>query len=194
MQVSKAFPFRIKDDVQLVMNVISNTVSSPISITFTDFMSTICKLENEQIEIPNRMYYEELPCKVYTDFTESQLKILYCLYTRHHSGYVRQKYLEKLFDMTIEEWEIPFIIKLCDEYVIEILVLIYDKLSNRTNDDIKEFCLNNKDMIHKGYERMMSYWNVYYRRDYFDFYNYIGRKLFREYFGFDKSFKMDIVS
>lgn len=189
MKISKVFPLRLKDDVELVMNKISSTSYSSISTTFTFDLFTTYQLEDEQVDIPYRMYYKELSDTVLKTFNETQFKILCCLYTRHDDGYVRQKYLEKLFDMIIEEWEIPFIVKLCDEYVLEILELIYNKLSNRTNDDIKQFCKYNEDIIHNGYERMMSYWNVYYRHKGYLFRSYIGRKIFREYLGYDKEFR-----
>ena len=90
--------------------------------------------------------------------------------------------------MPLEQWAIPFVVKLCDEYVLEILEVIYDKLKERDNTDIQEFCFKNKVTISKGHARMTSYWNEYYRRCAFSFRNYIGRKLFRECLGYNKAF------
>lgn len=191
--ISRMFPKKLEKDVELVMNLISSTSRSCISKAFTFDLFITYNLKDELVVIPYRMYYEELTATTYEVFTETQFKILCCLYTRHHNGYIRQKYLEKLFEMNIDDWEIPFIVKLCDEYVIEIIELIYNRLNNRNNDDIKQFCLSNKNVIHKGYERMMSYWNAYYRDKEYRFRDYIGRKLFREYIGYDKSFRMDVI-
>lgn len=51
----------------------------------------------------------------------------------------------------------------CDEYVVEILHLIYDRLKDRNNEDIINFCLENKPACKKSYDRMVSYRNAYYR-------------------------------
>ena len=91
--------------------------------------------------------------------------------------------------MPIEHWVIPFVIKLCDEYVIELIEIIYDKLKERDNTDIQDFCLKNKITISKSYSRMISYWNVHYRGYEFNFKKYIGRKLFRECLGYDRTFE-----
>lgn len=49
------------------------------------------------------------------------------------------------------------------------------------------FCLENIESFCKSYNRMISYWNEYYKYKYKDFQQYIGRKLFRECFGYSKS-------
>lgn len=188
MMISKSFPKELEKDVKLVMSIIASESHSCTQTTFTFDLVISYKLKDEIVVIPYRMYYDELPNIAYKDLTERQFKILCCLYTRHHNGYIRQKYLKKLFDMKIDEWEIPFIIKLCDEYVLEILELVYNKLTDRNNDDIRQFCLNNQLILHKSYNRMISYWNVYYRDIDNNFRNYVGRKLFKECFGYNKKF------
>lgn len=91
--------------------------------------------------------------------------------------------------MPIEQWVIPFIVKLCDEYVLEILEVIYNKLKERDNTDIQNFCLINKTAIRKSYSRMISYWNEYYRGYENNFRKYLGRSLFRECLGYDRTFE-----
>lgn len=43
-------------------------------------------------------------------------------------------------------------------------------------------------IISKSYSRMISYWNEYYRGYEPDFRKYIGRKLFRECLGYNRTF------
>ena len=88
-------------------------------------------LENHAVDIPDRMYLLDIADAEYEKLTQTQKQILCCIYTRNCNGYVREKYLRKLLDMPMEQWVIPFIVKLCDEYVIEILEIIYDKLKER---------------------------------------------------------------
>lgn len=108
-----------------------------------------------------------------------QKEILYCIYTRSCNGYIREKYLKELLKLDFDYWAIPFIVKLSDEYIVEILEVIYDKLKIRNNDDIKRFCLENKNIINKSYSRMISYWNEFYRSKEPSFHKYI-KKILKE--------------
>jgi len=49
----------------------------------------------------------------------------------------------------------------------------------RNNDDIKRFCLENKNIINKSYSRMISYWNEFYRSKEPSFHKYI-KKILKE--------------
>ena len=108
-----------------------------------------------------------------------QKEILYCIYNRSCNGYIREKYLKELLKLDFDYWAIPFIVKLSDEYIVEILEVIYDKLKIRNNDDIKRFCLENKNIINKSYSRMISYWNEFYRSKEPSFHKYI-KKILKE--------------
>jgi hypothetical protein len=117
---------------------------------------------------------------------------LCCIYSRHYDGFVREKYIRLLLAMDYEEWAIPFIVKICDEYVVDILTAVYVGLQGRNTQGIKNFCLENPDESRKSYDRMVSYWNAYYRgnrylrpnqKGYHPLNKYIGIKLFRECFG-----------
>ena len=90
--------------------------------------------------------------------------------------------------MDFDFWAIPFIVKLCDEYVVELLELVYDRLHQRDNGDIKRFCDENRAAIKKSYTRMISYWNEYYRNREPHFRGYVGRKVFREILGYNRTF------
>ena len=113
--------------------------------------------------------------------------ILHCIYSRSCDGFVRQKHLNSLLLMDYEDWAIPYIVKICDEYVVEILEMTYDILKDQDTERIKRFCLENIVSFCKSYSRMISYWNEFYRYRYNNFQQYIGRKLFRECFGYSRS-------
>ena len=208
-----SFPKELREDLKIVLNVIpkrnkiSGAHSKEDKKVLMDWLNRrdgkiiiteehkIYKVGNGYVKVPYRVYNNEVSLISLYFLNERQKKILYCIYTRHNDGYIREKYLCKLLDMNLEEWVIPFIIMLSSEYVVEILDLIYEKLCNRNNTDIKDFCLQNKDIICKDYARMISYWNEYYRiyNPYYpnefyelDFHKYVGRKLFRECFGYNK--------
>lgn len=182
-----AFPNDLRDNLNKVLEVMPSYTFNNISLVTSDDIIAYT-LGNSTIEIPYRMYLLDIADTEYEKLSQNQKTILCCIYTRSCDGFIREKYLQKLLDMPLEQWTIPFVVKLCDEYVLEILEVIYNKLKERDNTDIQEFCLKNKVAISKGYARMISYWNEYYRKCAFSFKNYIGRKLFRECLGYNKTF------
>ena len=182
-----AFPNDLRENLNKVLEVLPGYTFNNVSLVTSDDIIAYT-LGNHTIEIPYRMYLLDIADTEYEKLSQTQKKILCCIYTRSCDGFIREKYLHKLLDMPLEQWAIPFVVKLCDEYVLEILEVIYDKLKERDNTDIQEFCFKNKVTISKGHARMTSYWNEYYRRCAFSFRNYIGRKLFRECLGYNKSF------
>ncbi len=183
-----AFPSDLKENINKVIEAMPNNTFNNVSSIISDNIITYT-LDNNVVELPYRMYLLDIADAEYEKLSQTQKKILCCIYTRSCNGYIREKYLRKLLDMPYEQWSIPFIVKLCDEYVIEILEIIYDKLKERDNTDIQSFCLRNKVSISKSYSRMISYWNEYYRGYAFDFRKYIGRSLFRECLGYDRTFE-----
>lgn len=182
-----AFPRDFSEELNIVLQVILNeTFNSVDCVASDDSISYI--LHDYVIEIPYRMYVLDIADEEYEKLNETQKQMVCCMYTRNCNGYIREKYLQKLLDMPFQQWSIPFIVKLCDEYVVEILEVLYIKLKERNNADIQDFCAQNKMIISKSYSRMISYWNEYYRGYEPDFRKYIGRKLFRECLGYNRTF------
>ena len=186
--VFSSFPVYLRDDISKVMEILPNNTINNVSNVFGG-ESTAYVLANYIIDIPYRLYLLDVEDSEYKKLNQIQKQIVCCMYTRSCDGYIREKYLTRLLDMPFELWSIPYIVKLCDEYVVEILKIIYDKLKERDNKDIQRFCLMNKVSINKSYSRMVSYWNEYYRKDEFDFKKYIGRNLFEECLGYDRHFE-----
>lgn len=184
----EAFPKELNNDLQEVLKIIPKETYNNVSIGYSENVIDYC-LNNVIIKIPYRMYFTDVEFLKIEHLTDIQKEILYCIYTRSCNGYIREKYLKELVKLDFDCWTIPFIVKISDEYIVEILEVIYDKLKIRNNDDIKQFCLENKDIINKSYSRMISYWNEFYRSKEPNFHKYIGRKLFRECLGYNKAFE-----
>lgn len=182
------FPVELSKDFDVVLNTIPKRTFHNCPLWFTE-ESIEYVLADNAIEIPYRCYLLEPPESDISKLTELQKQILFCLYTRSSDGYLREKYVRKLLPSDFEEWCIPYIVKLCDEYVVEILHVIYNSLSEKPNEEIKLFCQANKSAIRKSFSRMISYWNEYYRADCCDIKEYVGRKLFRECFGYSRVFE-----
>ena len=83
-------------------------------------------------------------------------------------------------------WAIPYLVKVCDEYVVEILQTVYEGLMGREDGRILQFCAENPVQLQRSYARMTSYWNEFYRGAYPNFRDYVGRKLFLHFFGMSR--------
>lgn len=182
------FPAELTTDYDVVLSAIPKRTFHNCPIWFSEEGIEYVLADNA-ITIPYRNYLLEPPESDISRLTELQKQILFCLYTRSSDGYLREKYIQKLLYSDFKEWCIPYIVKLCDEYVIEILYVIYKSLSEKPNEEIKSFCTVNKRTISKSYSRMISYWNEYYRADNYDIQKYVGRKLFRECLGYNRTFE-----
>ena len=86
------------------------------------FEDQVCyDIISEDIKLPYRINLKEIEEFEIQKLNAQQKQILYCIYTRSIDGYIREKYIRKILDEKIEYWGIPFLIKICDEYIIEIL-------------------------------------------------------------------------
>jgi hypothetical protein len=180
------FPRNLSDDVSRVVELITLKTYNNVSISTSEY-SVEYYLEGNLIIFPYRLYSIDISEEVIDKLSLQQKMILHCIYSRSCDGFIRQKHIQALLRMDYKNWTIPYIIKLSDEYVIEILEMIYDILKDQDNQKIKEFCLENVQSFCKSYARMISYWNEFYRDEYLDFHKYIGRKLFRECFGYSRT-------
>lgn len=184
-----AFPSYLKDDLNKVLKTIPIKTYNHVSRGVTDETISYKLNDHTVIEIPYRMYFLDIADLEYEKLNATQKELLCCIYTRSCNGYIREKYLKKLLESSFDDWAIPFIVKLCDEYVMEILVTIYSYIKDRDNREIKLFCLENKLQMKKSYSRMISYWNEFYRSQEKNFHQYIGKKLYRECLGYNRSFE-----
>jgi len=180
------FPNHFRDDVTKAVGIIPQKTYNNVTIGVSQDSIQYFQDDNV-IRFPYRIYYIDISDEVIENLSERQKMILHCIYSRSCDGFVRQKHLYSLLQMDFEDWAIPYIVKICDEYVVEILEMTYEMLKEQDTERIKRFCLENIVPFCKSYKRMISYWNEYYRYRYYNFEQYIGRKLYRECFGYSKS-------
>ena len=157
-----------------------------------------------KLDFDNREYFNEIPNTEFNKLNSIQKLIYACILTRNYNGYIREKYMKYVLDQEIKEFEIPFIIKLSEEYVVEIVDLIYNRLKGRDCSMIKAWYKSHQKRMDKSISRMISYWNEYYRIFNSDYdktvsgslnkiyynkyscehiYDYVGYKLYTEIFG-----------
>ena len=184
------FPSSLRGDVLRIEKLIPLTINSNIGIAST---GTVQYTQNGDIvNFPYRIYCTDIPDDTLSHIDLSQQMILHCIFSRSDNGFVRQKHLQALLEKDYPDWVIPYIVKPCDEYVVEILEMTFNMLTCRDTQKIKEFCLENADSFCYSYDRMTSYWNEFYRDKKCKFQHYIGKKLFRECFGYTRSLRRQV--
>lgn len=132
---------------------------------------------NEQVNIASRVYFEHhfgVP-----HLSEIQYLLYTCLYTRHHNGYMREAALRRLFQSNAAniEWVVPFVVQLAAEYVENILLLIDDQLPYLNKTTYRNFLRANPEYFYKTKQRIVSYWDCYYRRQRPHFSQYVGGRI-----------------
>lgn len=100
--------------------------------------------------------------------------------TRHHDGHVRQRHIERLVTSS-EPWVAPFVVHLCGEYVIEILAVIEANLSSMDQCVYGVFLRENATFLKRTHDRMVSYWDCYYRWLYKRKLDYVGFQVFERF-------------
>lgn len=184
--LKKAFPKEYAKDAEEVCKGLTVKSKAYNGILYTDEVTEWRLSSGETISVPYRIYVSDkaaFQCKL----TPVQKMIYHCIFSRSYDGYVRQKHIEALLDCDVPEWAMPYIIKICDEYVKEILEAVYEKLKDKNCESYKDVCRRNFDYFKKGHSRMISYWNEYYRYDHYRYRDYIGKKLYGECFGYGKT-------
>lgn len=107
---------------------------------------------------------------------ETRLRI-YCSYTRHHDGYLREKYLNKILDSN-SPIVVPYIFQLCGEYVVELIQFIFENKERIDQSNLARFIQANSVYYQKTRDRMISYWDCYYRHQSPRLKDYVGHQLF----------------
>ena len=185
-QLAKAFPLQLASDVKVVCNALLHLDEKRGYEFYYDHTSTWLLPTGERVTVPYRLYIRD-ELKPLTRLTGEQQIIYHCICSRSYDGYVRQKHIQALLAADLPEWALPYVIKVCDEYVVEILQLVYTSLARRDCTAYKRICALNLDYVKLGHSRMISYWNEYYRWDYYRYRDYIGKKLYAECFGYGKT-------
>ncbi len=121
--------------------------------------------EQNTLSIPARIYTDEGQLGRLKKLTPIQQEMVYCLFSRHHDGFVREKCLKK-FVASNNAFTAPYIVQLLGEYVIEIIEVIYKHREMINKDNLVAYISENPGHYEKTKQRVYSYWDCYYRRAY----------------------------
>jgi len=130
----------------------------------------------ETLRIPNRVHLSARPEFPGLSLFERQMAL--CLLTRSTDGFQRQAALQEVLRIN-QPWSIPFVIALIGEYVVEIIRDIHAALLDLERDVVSAFIRANPVFYMLTCDRVMSYWDCYYRWQ-FSRSDYVGFKLLRE--------------
>jgi hypothetical protein len=166
--IKAAFPAHISNDCTKVAKILPPSNLKPIQ-----FSRKPIYLQQENIQIPERIYSPEPKQLFISSLTPIQFSIFCCLYTRHHNGHIRQKYAELLLSRN-DLWIPPYILHLLGEYVLEIIIMLQLHTTQIISPQYKDFIDKNPDFIRFVTDRIVSYWDCYYRRKYPNFRDYPG--------------------
>jgi hypothetical protein len=148
-----AFPAAVRDDALRVASVL------PEASLKTEAFSV--HIGAETVLIPYRIYHAPALINP-AHLTPSQMELMDCLLTRHHSGFVREKHLKNIVD-SHSEWVPPFVVQLLGEYVIEILDEIWKNAGNLDPRLYGQFLTKNPLFFALTKQRVASYWDCYHR-------------------------------
>ena len=120
----------------------------------------------ETLVIPYRVYTDcnENIYHVYEDF---QPVVAACYFSRHNDGFVREGSLHFLLNSeNMQDFALPYILKLAEEYVVELAEIIINKFELLPKCMLENFVRENAQWPQRMYQRSTSYWNCYYRNRY----------------------------
>tara|TARA_B110001454_G_scaffold106457_1_gene100166 strand:+ start:633 stop:1196 length:564 start_codon:yes stop_codon:yes gene_type:complete len=164
-----AFPRFLSQDVIIVEGLIAKcrTDHQPAG----NISKTPLWIENEELNIPFRVYSEQLSDSQIGNLTYEQRRIYWCIYSRHHNGHVREKCLRKLIEIP-SAYSAPFVLQLLGEYVVEIGMIMLQSVQSQRPEVYRDFLKANPEFLKLLRSRIASYWNEYYRNKYPDIKKY----------------------
>ena len=120
------------------------------------------------LRIPERVYTGEPSEEGLASLDHLQKTALACWLSRHHDGRIRQRCLEVVIAAE-QDWVVPYVVRLVGEYVVEILEVIDSRLreqlerSGVLRQHYMAFVRANPGFIELTRQRVLSYWDCYYR-------------------------------
>jgi hypothetical protein len=166
-----AFPAAAAPDVASVLSVVED---SRLGASGHDIGPVV--VGGEVLLIPARQYLPEPSADVVATLAGSARTVLGCLYTRHHDGHVRERFLRQVISSSLA-WAPPFVIQLLGEYIIEAHEVVRENAAFLSHATYARFVAENQSFMRLTRQRVISYWNCYYRRRYPDIHHYPAHQL-----------------
>jgi hypothetical protein len=148
-----AFPAGLRNDALLALSALPENPRL--------WNSFSVRVAGEVVALPYRIYHD--PTLIDTaSLTSLHGEMIDCLLTRHNDGFVRQDRLTRIISSG-HSWTPPFVLQLVGEYVIEILRVIHQNLGKLNTSTYEQFLRMNPEFLARTEQRVISYWDCYYR-------------------------------
>jgi len=196
---ANAFPRHLRAEAERADALLSPHLAPPMHGEDADIFFRV-KVGEDDVLIPRRVYDHHIRVGELwgsaafekfnhllsgTAMLAQEALMCCCLLSRHRNGFVRQAALSKLLPAS-EPYVVPFVTALASEYVYEILLLIHRHLGSLDQSVYGAFFRDNPAHLALLRQRMISYWNVYYRwQDYTTFDGTFTHGWKARYIGFD---------
>jgi len=148
-----AFPQSVRDDALLAASAFPDGHQSPDGFSV--------KIAGQAVTIPYRIYHDRSRISALS-LDGLQMHLVDCLLTRHNDGYVRHEHLRRIITRK-HAWVPPFVLQLAGEYVVEILETIRHNLEALDHAIYAAFVRDNPEFLAITEQRIISYWDCYYR-------------------------------
>jgi len=169
-----AFPPAAQDHATVAIEALSPFVSDGYRLGSTE----PAWIGGVAVQIPARIHFNEPPLTAPIPDRTVQLAID-CLISRSTDGYLRHAALRHILCAT-QPWALPFILVPAGEYVVEIIADLVAALPDLDRSIYADFVRENRPLLRLLRSRANSYWNCYYRRDYWDKSRYPALVFLRE--------------
>lgn len=166
----QAFPKKLTADVTRLAVLLDPQIGFTTSEPFT----VMC--DGEAIQIPHRIYRPIVADAVFASLSPGDKLIAACWFTRHHDGYMRERFLRALpvFD---QSWIVAYVVALSGEYVVELLEYIWERRALFDRSVLGRWLRENQRYSARTRSRIVSYWDCYYRGAHPLFATYVGSQL-----------------
>lgn len=180
-----AFPNELHSDVKEAVKAIP-FARNPIKLAdgdehfvdkfVSDYKPQTFNLRGEEIKIPYRVYFEQPEQENLNTLNTQHQFILNCIYLRHHNGFVREQYLKSLLE-TDAYFTLSFAIQILGEYVVELIFILDKNITEQNISKYTELLNDNLFFWNQTQSSMVSYWDVYNRREFPRLHDYVGYRL-----------------
>ncbi|VVD68451.1 hypothetical protein PPN31114_00476 [Pandoraea pneumonica] len=169
--LTKAFPESLRSEVGVVSNLMRSYKIGSHGLAVM--------VGGQSLQIPYRVYYAPDE-SLFANLNDVQSVMYACMLTRNPDGYVRQRQVQRLAESSAP-WVAPFVAQLCGEYVIEILSAVEASIPSMDHAVYGAFFRENPQFFRATRDRMISYWDCYYRSRYQRASDYVGFRLFDQF-------------
>ena len=142
-------------------------------------------VSGDPVRIPYRVHSRGLRPDPARQTPTEQL-VLHCLGTRDHDGHARERHLRAVV-RDLSPWAVPYVVALAGEYVIEIVQVIEQSLTELTVDGSAQqraygsYLAANPRVLELTRSRVVSYWDCYFRCLYLSLDDHPAQRLVRAF-------------